>query len=326
MSFTLDNHYRSINEQLIRFSSHYFYNDKLICITKNGNFKKSIEVFDEMGEYNRENGVNPAEANKVIQCLLSYYDVYPTAIVITFNAKQADFIQRLASGNHQLKERLEQLTLKIRSLENVQGDEGDLVIISCTFGKDKNDRFLQNFGPVNQDGGKNRINVMASRAKEKMIIIKSFMSTDITNDKNENTFVFKSFISYVEQINNQPSNSPDSEKSNILSPQETNEILDQLASELILDKNLVVQKHKQIGTHTIDLAISKINESKISLCVLIDNKYQNEQYSKDQKNWIKNIDRQKYYEDRGYRTYRLNLLEFNIDHRTLINNIRQQII
>jgi hypothetical protein len=59
---------------------------------------------------------------------------------------------------------------------------------------------------------------------------------------------------------------------------------------------------------------------------LIDDKYQNEQYSKDIKNWIKQIDRQKYYEDRGYHTYRLNLLEFNIDHRNIINNIKQQII
>jgi superfamily I DNA and/or RNA helicase len=284
MSFTLDNHYRSVNEQLIRFSSHQFYNDKLICITKNGNFKKSIEVFDEMGEYDRENGINPKEANKTIQCLLSYYDVYHSAIVITFNAKQADYIQRLAFAKPQLRERLEQLTLKIRSLENVQGDEGDLVIISCTFGKDKNNRFLQNFGPVNQDGGKNRINVMASRAKEKMIVIKSFMSSDITNDKNENTYIFKSFISYVEQINDEQPNMQNDLKQKNISSQDANKIIDQLANQLALDKNLVVQKHKQIGTHTIDLTISKINESKISLCILIDDKYQNEQYSKDYKN------------------------------------------
>jgi superfamily I DNA and/or RNA helicase len=281
MSFTLDNHYRSINEQLIKFSSHYFYNDKLICITKNGSFKKSIEVFDEMGEYDRENGINIQEANKVIQCLLSYYDIYQTAIVITFNAKQADYIQRLAFAKPQLRDRLEQLTLKIRSLENVQGDEGDLVVISCTFGKDKNGRFLQNFGPVNQGGGKNRINVMASRAKEKMVIIKSFMSSDITNDKNENTLIFKNFISYTEQINSEQQDTTNNSLQNAENSLDTNKIIDQLAVELALDKNLVIQKHKQIGTHNMDLAISKINESKISLCIIVDDKYQNEQYGKD---------------------------------------------
>jgi superfamily I DNA and/or RNA helicase len=283
MSFTLDNHYRAVNEQLIRFSSHYFYNDNLICITKNGNFKKSIEVFDEMGEYDRENGINPKEANKVIQCLLSYSNVYSSAIVITFNAKQADYIQRLAFGQPELRERLEQLALKIRSLENVQGDEGDLVIISCTFGKDKNGKFLQNFGPVNQDGGKNRINVMASRAKEKMIIIKSFMSNDITNDKNENTFIFKSFIGYVEQVNNSQLEE-NNQSSNKPSSLNTNQVVEQFVAELSLDKNLVIQQNKQIGTHTIDIAVSKVNDSKISLCILIDDKYQNEQYAKDIKN------------------------------------------
>jgi superfamily I DNA and/or RNA helicase len=278
MSFTLNNHYRSINEQLIKFSSHYFYNDELICITKNGKFKKSIDVFDEMGEYDRENGTNPSEANKVIQCLLASLDIYKSAIVITFNAKQADYIQRIALGKSSLRERLEQLTLKIRSLENVQGDEGDLVIISCTFGKDKNGKFLQNFGPVNQDGGKNRINVMVSRAKEKMIIVKSFMSSDITNDKNENTLIFKNFLSYAEEINN---NSFDEKQNHSSISNDANTILDKLASELVLDDSLVIEKNKKIGTHTIDLAISKINNSNISLCILVDNKYQTEQYGKD---------------------------------------------
>jgi hypothetical protein len=59
---------------------------------------------------------------------------------------------------------------------------------------------------------------------------------------------------------------------------------------------------------------------------LVDNKYQTEQYGKDIKKWISTIDRQKYYEDRGYRTYRLNLIELSIDHRNIINAIRQQII
>jgi superfamily I DNA and/or RNA helicase len=281
MNFTLDNHYRSTNEQLIKFSSHYFYDDKLICITKNGNFKKSIEVFDEMGEYDRENGINRQEANKVIQCLLSYFDVYRSAIVITFNAKQADYIQRLAFSQPQLHQRLEELTLKIRSLENVQGDEGDLVIISCTFGKDKNGRFLQNFGPVNQAGGKNRINVMVSRAKEKMVVIKSFMASDITNDKNENTLIFKNFINYVEQIDNQQSNMMNDTQYNRV---ESDLIINQLASELNLNKDLVIEKYKKIGTHRIDLAISKINDPKVMLCIFVDNKYQNDQYALDIKN------------------------------------------
>jgi superfamily I DNA and/or RNA helicase len=282
MNFTLSNHYRSTNEQLIKFSSHYFYDDNLICITKNGRFKKSIDVFDEMGEYDRENSINTKEANRVIQCLLTTLDIYKSAIVITFNAKQADYIQRLAQSRPELRPHIEDLSIKVRSLENVQGDEGDVVIISCTFGKDKNGRFLQNFGPVNQDGGKNRINVMVTRAKEKMIVIKSFMSSDITNDKNENTFVFKSFIQYTEQIENNTSDSINNVKANdTVVSKDTTAVIDQLASELAFDNTLVIEKHKKIGSHIIDLAISKINSPSVSLCILIDGKYQNDTYSND---------------------------------------------
>ncbi|MDR0739928.1 MAG: ATP-binding protein [Mycoplasmataceae bacterium] len=325
MSFTLDHHYRSVNEQLIKFSSHYFYNDELICITKNGKFKKSIELFDEIGNnYDRENGINIAEANRVIQILLNSINLYKNIIVVTFNIKQADYVQRLALNQPQLREHLEQLSLKIRSLENVQGDEGDLVIISCTFGKDKGGKFLQNFGPINQTGGKNRINVMISRAKEKMIIIKSFMSSDITNDKNENTLIFKKFISYVENINS--NTQIITNKSATIPSNDANVMLDKLASELSLDNSLIIEKYKKIGSHTMDLAISKTNNPSISLCVLIDDNYDNECYSKNKINWISSIDRQKYYEDRGYHTYRLNLLELAIDRRTITNMIRQQII
>jgi hypothetical protein len=62
------------------------------------------------------------------------------------------------------------------------------------------------------------------------------------------------------------------------------------------------------------------------LCIFVDNKYQNDQYALDIKNWIKSLDHQKYYEDRGYHTYRFNILEFKINHLHVINNIRQQIV
>jgi superfamily I DNA and/or RNA helicase len=281
MNFTLNNHYRSVNEQLIKFSSYYFYNDELVCITKNGNFKSAVEVINEMGQYDREHGINTQEANRVIQTILAYHDIYKTIIVITFNIKQANYIQQLAYAQPKLSKRLEMLTLKIRSLESVQGDEGDLIIISCTFGKDKEGKFIQNFGPVNQDGGKNRINVMASRAKEKMIVIKSFMSNELTNVHNENSLIFKNFINYVEEANNTPTENLVEKM--VSSSSDIDNVINELINELSLNQNLLVQKHKQIGTHMIDLAISKLNDPKIALCILIDGQYRNEIYEKDNK-------------------------------------------
>jgi superfamily I DNA and/or RNA helicase len=234
MSFTLNNHYRSISEQLIYFSSRYFYNDELICISKNGVFKKTIDVYQEEGVYDRENGINEVEAHKVIQSLLQSFEQFRSVIVVTFNIKQAEYIQGLASANAELRQHLEDLSLKVRSLENVQGDEADLVIISATFGKDKNGKFLQNFGPINQEGGKNRINVMVSRAKEKMIVIKSFISSDITNDNNENALIFKNFISYVEQLQsgNNTLRIIGKQDEQVVASNNKNKIIDQIADEL----------------------------------------------------------------------------------------------
>jgi hypothetical protein len=71
----------------------------------------------------------------------------------------------------------------------------------------------------------------------------------------------------------------------------------------------VVEKNKQVGTHIMNVAVTKINVSTISLCILVDDKYDNEQYTLNNKLWVSTIDKQHYYEDRGYHTFRINQLE-----------------
>ena len=319
-SYTLMNHYRAINEELMYYSNRYFYDNKLVCITKNNCFEHSIDLIEANGIYNRDKGINEAEANQVIHTLVENLDKYKAMIVITFNIKQAEHIQYLANTHPILRQKMEDLSLKVRSLENVQGDEADLVVISTTFGKDNQGRFIQNFGPINQYGGMNRINVMASRAKKKMIVIKSFKSSDITNDSNRNTYIFKCFIQFVEQLQD---NSQSLETQNLhivkKSSLELNEVVNALKNAFKDVPDIEIIPNIAIGTHTIDIGIKRKSEKAINVLIIFDDEYMLSNYLISNSKFIDDIDKEKYYEDRQYQTIRTNCYEWWINPDLIIN-------
>ena len=90
--------------------------------------------------------------------------------------------------------------LFVKNLENVQGDERDIIIMSVCYGHDANDRMLMNFGPINQRGGEKRLNVIFSRAKHHMAIVSSIRYHDITNDYNDGANSLKNFLHYAEAV------------------------------------------------------------------------------------------------------------------------------
>jgi predicted DNA-binding WGR domain protein len=90
--------------------------------------------------------------------------------------------------------------LFVKNLENVQGDERDIIILSVCYGHDANGRMLMNFGPINQRGGEKRLNVIFSRAKHHMAIVSSIRHHDITNDYNDGANNLKNFLQYAEAV------------------------------------------------------------------------------------------------------------------------------
>ncbi len=326
MSFTLMNHYRSTNEELIHFSNKHFYNNKLQCITKNKCFNQSIETIDLDATYNRKRGINEGEANKVVQILSDTYTQYKSIIIITFNQKQAEHIELLINQNPKIAKLVDENVIKIRSLENVQGDEGDLVIISTTFGRDSEGKFIQNFGPVNQNGGMNRINVMITRAKNKMVIIKSFKSSDITNLDNENTKVLHDFFQYVEQIqsgiNVLLEETQTSNLFNTYENEELSQIFKELCDEILPSyPNIEIKQNEYIGSNKIDLIIRDINTKEVKLFLIFDSQSKLNEYQANHIKLIQNIDQQKYFEDRQYRTIRINSFEWAIDKKNIVQTI-----
>jgi predicted DNA-binding WGR domain protein len=90
--------------------------------------------------------------------------------------------------------------LFVKNLENVQGDERDIIIMSVCYGHDAGGRMLMNFGPINQRGGEKRLNVIFSRAKHHMAIVSSIRHHDITNDYNDGANSLKNFLQYAEAV------------------------------------------------------------------------------------------------------------------------------
>jgi hypothetical protein len=119
----------------------------------------------------------------------------PTVGVATFNRKQADLVedeieQRAKEDSRFLRayqlecERTkdgEDVGFFVKNVENVQGDERDIIIFSTTFGRDKHGSFRRNFGVLGQSGGERRLNVAVTRAREKIILLTSMPVGDISD-------------------------------------------------------------------------------------------------------------------------------------------------
>jgi primosomal replication protein N'' len=118
----------------------------------------------------------------------------PTLGVVTFNRKQADAIEdaleQRAEGDGAFRDALmrereriesgEDVGFFVKNVENVQGDERDVIVFSTTFGKNEQDRFHKIFGALGHVGGERRLNVEVTRAREKIVIMTSMPVSEIS--------------------------------------------------------------------------------------------------------------------------------------------------
>ena len=132
--------------------------------------------------------------------------------VVAFSEAQQDeidrAIRRLADDDANFAELLEKelereedgqfMGLLVKNLENIQGDERDIIIMSVCYGPDAKGKVRMNFGPINQSGGEKRLNVAFSRAKHCMVLVSSLRSSDITNDYNDGANCLKNYLRYAE--------------------------------------------------------------------------------------------------------------------------------
>lgn len=231
-------HYRSRYETLISYSNHAFYGAGLLTIpdrTIHHTDKPGIEVQKpEEGAANAplllqnsmsfhylpasvyEARSNTSEAKYIAYMVreLLLQNIPDSIGIVAFSQEQQgvieDAIIQLAETDKAFDEALEkawsrkdegQFTgLFIKNLENVQGDERDIIIMSVCYGHDAQHKMLMNFGPINRKGGEKRLNVLFSRAKKHMAVVSSIRHQHITNDYNEGAAYLKRFLHYAEMV------------------------------------------------------------------------------------------------------------------------------
>jgi primosomal replication protein N'' len=194
-------HYRSKYRELIGFSNAAFYGGGLSVPARHPQAEveraRPIEVVRVDGVYTSQ--TNPDEAEEVVRLLEEYWtrppDTCPTIGVVTFNRKQADLIEEaverraaeddaFASVLRREQDRLqggEDMGFFVKNVENVQGDERDVVIFSTTFGRDSRGTFRRNFGVLGSAGGERRLNVAITRAREKVVLVTSMPIRDVSD-------------------------------------------------------------------------------------------------------------------------------------------------
>lgn len=189
---TLRWHYRSQHESLIAFSNSQFYEDRLVVFPAPVKRNRNLGVnhrFVKDGVYVDRRNI--PEAERVVDAVLEHMKQRPEESlgVVTLNQTQRELIddifERRSKGNRFVAEFLDfhkkaGWEFFVKNLENVQGDERDVIYVSTTFGRPPGTSVVRkNFGPINRPDGWRRLNVLFTRARRRLDLFTSLRSSDV---------------------------------------------------------------------------------------------------------------------------------------------------
>ena len=185
----LDWHYRSRDESLIAFSNHYIYRDRLITFPGPGGTPaiSHMLVTQQLGADGEEESCG-AEVRRVVELVIEHARTRPleTLGIITMGIKHRDRVQgaldKALQDHTELDEFFDQAKHEryfVKNLESVQGDERDAIIITVGYGKDRAGNLPFRFGPLIPEGGRRRLNVAVTRARQRLTIVSSFSHLDM---------------------------------------------------------------------------------------------------------------------------------------------------
>lgn len=221
---TLNWHYRSRHESLIAFSNYKYYGNQLITFPAASDDEKGVsltKVPDAVYDMGKSR-TNRVEADAIVEDAVKRMKANldrPIAKrltfgVITFNIQQQTLIQDLFEAAIRKSPEIEWFfsdtriePTVVKNLENVQGDERDVMYFSITFGPtETNPRIGLNFGALNRDGGERRLNVAITRARRQMLVYSSFTSDqlDASRSKSVGLNHLKQFLDFAESGGEKP--------------------------------------------------------------------------------------------------------------------------
>ena len=207
-------HYRSRHESLITVSNKEFYDNRLVIFPSPDKEREQVGLaleHDPKNLYERGSGAryNGDEARAVARAVMEHARNIPelTLGVAAFSLTQARRIEdelevlrrQDRSGEHFFADHAEE-PFFIKNLENVQGDERDVVLISVGYGKIESGYMPMNFGPLNKDGGERRLNVLITRARRRCVVYSNFLADDLDLRRSSARGIaaLKIFLKYAE--------------------------------------------------------------------------------------------------------------------------------
>jgi superfamily I DNA and/or RNA helicase len=193
----LTNHYRSENADLIAFSNRYFYQNKLKPYPS-PNQNKAIEVIQAKGQF--VDRKNEEEARIVADLVAEKLKKGEKDFgLVAFSQTQLIAILDKLSADHQNLLLDEEADYFVQSLENVQGDQCNHLIISMGYAPNEDGDFHMRFGPLNQEQGHRRLNVLMSRAKSKITFVRSVKAEDFPISDNDGVELLRKLMLFLEE-------------------------------------------------------------------------------------------------------------------------------
>lgn len=205
-------HYRSKHESLIAFSNINYYENKLLTFPSSDDLNRKVKYHQVKGFYDKgKTRTNKFEADEIVQYIQSHYNNSQNRKlsigVVTFSQTQQNLIedklQKLFMSDPKLEEFANESNepLFVKNLENVQGDERDIILFSVCYAPDEEGKMSMNFGPLNRDGGWRRLNVAVTRARYEMHLFSTLHADqiDLSRTSAEGVAGLKAFLQFAEK-------------------------------------------------------------------------------------------------------------------------------
>ncbi len=343
-SANLTYHYRSRHQELIDFSNRAFYSGGLQIAPNiyTGKKTRPMERYKVDGHWLGRK--NLEEAQKVVEIIKNIFATRKnneSIGVITFNSDQqaciSDCLDKEAQKDAKFrvdiaKERTrteggEDTGLFVKNLENVQGDERDIIIFSIGYAPNEQGRVYTNFGSLSADGGENRLNVAITRAKAKIIVVTSIEPEDlrVEGSKNQGPKLLRDYLSYVRYVSDGDSASAKTIL-NALSDQEKGDETHILTTVPDVEEQIKARLEK-LG-YKVDIGLGNKN-SRISLAVYDDStdKYligvelDKDAFAASSSAMERDVYKPKFLEDRGWKIMRVWCRDWWISPSNVIRSI-----
>ncbi len=270
----LNVHYRSRSENLILFSNHAFYEDRLHTFPSPDPADASVrDVYLPNATYDmgrtRTNREEAERVTDIVFDLMANKSANESVGVVALSRTQADLIENLIEERRLLYRHLDSQFSEdlperffVKNLENVQGDERDHMILSICYGPTKAGNVPNRFGPINFDGGERRLNVAVTRARMSMTVVHSLRAEDIRSEQSG----ARQLRRYLEYVRN-PEHALESEVTGVGEPESP---FEEAVLTALRRRGHLVDSQIGVSGYRIDLAIKSEDGGRYDLGIECD--------------------------------------------------------